>query len=70
MTKQKIGVNLYNIVSRAVEEGVAYGIHRGYKHTDGEPPEGLAEAVETAVLTELCSVLDFTDPDWTPEGEP
>jgi len=51
--------NGYWIISRAVEEGVAYGYRRAYKHTD-KPPEGtVITEIENAVMSALCEVLLF-----------
>lgn len=52
----------YDILDRAVEEGVAYGYMRAYKH--GTPNEHtLKEAVHSAVMSAICEVLDFDDPE-------
>lgn len=52
--------NAYELISRAVEAGVAYGYNRAHKH--GKPkPEALKEAIEREVITELCEVLIFED---------
>ena len=57
--KHTIKVNLYAIVSRAVEEGVSYGLQRAHKHTPAPSREVLVDQVEQAVLNALCEVLDF-----------
>jgi hypothetical protein len=54
-----VRVNAYEVVSRAVEEGVAYGYNRAHKHTAQPTEEHLREQVEAAVMNALCEVLDF-----------
>ena len=55
-------VNLYTVISRAVEEGIAYGLTRAYKHTNTPSRDHLAIDLEQAVLNALCEVLEFPDP--------
>jgi hypothetical protein len=50
----------YELVTRAVEEGVAYGIRRAYKHTNTPSMEAIEGAVVDAVTSALCDILDFT----------
>lgn len=56
-------VNSYAVVSRAVEEGVAYGIRRMFKHDESPVGEShimsRADTIIDAVLNELCEVIDF-----------
>lgn len=59
MTKHKPRVNLYAIISRAVEEGVGYGWTRAHKHTNEPDREAAVEAIFNAVMSELCEVLEF-----------
>lgn len=60
----------YLILERAVEEGIAHGWRRGFKHQPTDPPEGCADAVREAlreeVLNAICEVFDFE----APPGEP
>lgn len=63
MRRQTVRVNLYAIVCRAVEEGVAYGIQRAYKYADRPTREAVEEHVEREVLNALCEVLDFGSDD-------
>ena len=57
--RTSIHLRLYPLLARAVDEGVACGIRRAYKHLNIEPPEGLHEHVEREVLNSLCEVIDF-----------
>ena len=54
-----IRVDAYAIVSRAVEEGVAYGWNRAHKHTDTPDEQAIHAAITDAVLGTLCEVLLF-----------
>ncbi len=49
----------YDIISRAVEEGVAYGWNRAHKHTDDPDRNHALEILENAVMNALCEVLEF-----------
>ena len=57
--KRRPKVKLWTIISRAVEEGAAYGIRRAYKHTDTPTHEDICEQVEREVMNALAEVLDF-----------
>lgn len=59
--KHKPKVNLYHIISRAVEEGIAYGYNRAHKHTDTPDEFTLKDQVEQAVMNTLSDVIDFGD---------
>lgn len=49
----------YNIVARAVEEGVKYGVNRAYKHTSTPTRDTLEDCVSTAVMNSLDEVFDY-----------
>jgi hypothetical protein len=59
-------LNAYAIVSEALEDGLAYGIRRLFKHGDGPLGEDqLLERKDTlhmALMNALCEVIDF-DPE-------
>jgi hypothetical protein len=54
-----IRVNTYDVIVRAVDEGVAYGANRAFKHTETPTIEEIKQAIATAVLNELCEILIF-----------
>ena len=62
-TKQKVrgGLNVraYPVLSRSVEEGVAYGWRRAHKHTESPDEEAIRDHIVTAVLNEICEYFDF-----------
>jgi len=67
VTKKKLTpqVQLFKVITRAVEEGVAYGIRRYNKYSE-RPIEStdeihVAENVEREVLNALDEVIDFGD---------
>ena len=51
--------NAYEILSRAVEEGVSYGYMRAHKHTDIPTEDAIKTEIENAIMTELCEVITF-----------
>jgi hypothetical protein len=59
--KPYIRINAYEIVSRAVEDGVAYGYNRAHKHTDKPTEDSLKAEIENAVMNELSEVLIYGD---------
>ena len=57
-----VTVRLYPLIVRAVEEGCARGLNRARKHHMNPDLEAVRDAIEDAVLIELCELLDFGDP--------
>jgi hypothetical protein len=49
----------YDVLTRAVEEGVAYGWNRAYKHTTKPDPDQAREEIYQAVVNSICEVFDF-----------
>ena len=54
-----VKINAYEVISRAVEEGVGYGLMRAYKHTDKPSKDNIQTEIENAVMSSLCEVLKF-----------
>lgn len=52
-------VNVYRVLSEAVERAVAYGYNRAHKHTDTPSAEAVKQHVYDAVMQELSEVFDF-----------
>lgn len=44
----------FALMSRCVEDGVAYGYTRAHKHTDTPTEEEIRRAIYDAVLNEIC----------------
>jgi hypothetical protein len=53
--------NTYAILSRAVEEGVAYGWNRAHKHTPTPTADEATEAITDAVMLEIAEWFTFDD---------
>ena len=52
-------LKVYPVISRAVEEGVACGIRRAYKHIDNPTEDVLQENIEREVMNALSEVIDY-----------
>lgn len=50
-------VDVYKLVARAVEEGVARGWQRAHKHTDEPTPISIKQSIEDAVLAEMSEIF-------------
>jgi hypothetical protein len=57
--KVKLRVNIYKVVSEAVEQGVTYGYRRAHKHVDNPDEEHMKQELFNGVLNALCEVIDF-----------
>lgn len=56
-----IRIDAYAVLSRAVEEGVAYGWNRAHKHVDTPEPDCIKDQIETAVMSAICEVIKWED---------
>lgn len=56
-----IRANCYDILSRAIEEGVTYGWQRAHKHTDTPSTEQVCEEIKQAVMNAISEVFFFDD---------
>ena len=67
VSKGGLKVKVYQVMHRAIEEGVSLGLHRAVKHRDDVIPDSLAEAirvqVEGAVMEAILDVFTFGDSD-------
>lgn len=63
MAKKKVApsVNLWRIISRDVEEGLAYGMNRAYKHTDTPSRDDILEHLQREIMNALAEDIDFGD---------
>jgi len=49
----------YQLIERAVDEGINYGYQRAYKHTDN-PSEALIKGeIYNAVMNSISEIVDF-----------
>jgi hypothetical protein len=53
-------INLYRLIERAVEDGVAYGWNRAHKHTDTPDPAYVKEQISQAVMNAVCEWLEYS----------
>ena len=51
----------YNLITQCVETGVMLGWNRAHKHTDTPDPDTIRNAIEQAVLNEICEWFDFDE---------
>jgi hypothetical protein len=58
-SSSKVRFKAYNLVARAVEEGVAYGYNRAHKHSDEPSEEVIKQAMIDSILNSLCEIIDF-----------
>lgn len=52
-------VKVYQVIQRAVEEGIAHGYRRAFKHTDSPSEDLVKESIEVEVMNALDEVLVF-----------
>jgi hypothetical protein len=51
----------YHLIAKCVETGIMFGWNRAHKHTDEPDPETIRNAIEVAVMNEICEWFDFED---------
>ena len=51
----------YNLITQCVETGVMLGWNRAHKHDATPDPEAIRDAIEQAVLNEICEWFDFDE---------
>ena len=59
MVKRQLKLKLYTVISRAVEEGVGYGVARAFKYSDAPSRESLIDHVAREVMNSLDEVVDY-----------
>ena len=57
----EIKLDTYALLERAVEEGVAYGYRRAYKHTDKPHQEAVIGEMIRSVMASLADTVVFND---------
>lgn len=55
-------VRAYEVLHRAIEEGLEHGWRRAHKHTDTPDEASLKEEVLQGIVNEVCEVFDFDEP--------
>jgi len=51
----------YNLIAQCVETGMMLGWHLVHKHDATPDPERIRDAIEQAVLNEICEWFDFEE---------
>jgi len=49
----------YNLIERAIDEGINYGYQRAYKHTDNPSETLIKSEIYNAVLNSIDEIVDF-----------
>jgi hypothetical protein len=49
----------YELIHRAVEEGISYGMQRSHKHTDAPSKEHIENEILISVMGYLSEIIDF-----------
>ena len=58
---KKPKVRTFEVMERAVEEGVARGWRRAHKHTDAPGQEIIVQYIEREVMSAIAEVFDLED---------
>jgi hypothetical protein len=53
--------DLYRILSMAVRDGAAIGYRRAYKHDDSPDEDRIIDAIENAVMMQICEWFRFEE---------
>lgn len=62
-----LGVNItmkaneYRVLSDCVERGVNYGYRRAFKYVENPDEEAIKDAIENAVMSEICEYFGFAE---------
>ena len=49
------------ILEQAIDEGVAYGYHRSFKHNEDPTPEKIIETIQEAVMSKMYEYFIFEE---------
>jgi hypothetical protein len=58
---KNLKLKTYEIIERAVEEGISYGLKRAYKYEENPSQDHIATEIENAVMFSLTEIIDFDD---------
>ena len=61
MHESGLRVRVYPVLVEAIEAGVRYGWRRAHKHEESPDERTIMEAIESAVLNEMCERFDLID---------
>jgi len=54
-------VRSYEVLYRAVEEGLGYGWHRAHKHTESPDEDAIKQQMLDGVMNSVCEYFSFSD---------
>lgn len=57
----KIKFKTYQLIERAVEDGLAYGYRKAHKHTDNPDEETLKQLILDAIMQEFSEIINFEE---------
>lgn len=57
----QIGVDVYRLMSGAVEDGVTAGWYRAHKHTDKPEADHIKCEIEREIMNRLCEIFIFPE---------
>jgi hypothetical protein len=49
------------ILEQAIDEGVAYGYHRSFKHVEKPTPDAIIESIQEHVMAKMYEYFDFPE---------
>ena len=58
---QEMRFNEYELISRAVDSGLEYGVNRAFKHTDTPSRETIMGEARNAIMVELSTIIHWND---------
>lgn len=58
---KNVKVNLYRLISDAVDEGLGFGLNRAHKHTDRPSREVIEENCHREIMLAIEHVIRFGD---------
>jgi hypothetical protein len=51
----------YQVLQMCIENGLAFGLNRAYKHTDEPSKDQILDAIEQAVMEEVHQWFEFDE---------
>jgi len=54
-------VKTYEVIARAVEEGIQMGWNRAHKHTNTPDSDHVMESIYNEVMNSVCEMFDFDE---------
>lgn len=61
MTNQKIKVDLYRLISDAVESGLQGGFMKAHKYADNPSMDAICQMQHNYIMNAICEFISFED---------